>query len=128
MDQVKRSREGAFVCTMLQQMGRLPAAVQNAWVDAFAAKATAIITNVSGPRHRIQIAGTPVAGLAGWVPVTGPPGLGLSIVSYAGQLSAGLAGDAHLLPGCDRLLALLDEEIGALHTPAASSRPPEPGS
>ena len=128
MDQVKSSREGVFVYTMLQRMGQLPAAVQNAWVDAFAGKATAIVTNVSGPPHQIKIAGTPVAGIAGWVPVTGPLGLGLSIVSYAGQLSVGLASDAHLLPGHDRLLALLDEELGALHTPAASSSPPEPGS
>ncbi len=127
MDQVKSSREGAFVYTMLQRMGQLPAAVQNAWVDAFAGKATAIVTNVSGPRHRVQIAGIPVAGMMGWVPVTGPLGLGLSIVSYAGQLSVGLASDAHLLPDHDRLLALLDDEIGALHTPTASSSPPGPG-
>ena len=93
MDQIKSSREGVFVYTMLQWMGQLPAAVQNAWVDAFAGKATAIVTNISGPRHRIQIAGTPVAGMMGWVPVTGPLGLGLSIISYAGQLSVGLASD-----------------------------------
>ncbi len=37
--------------TMLQWMGQLPATVQNAWVDAFAGQATAIVTNVSGPRH-----------------------------------------------------------------------------
>ena len=128
MDQVKSSREGVFVSTMLQWMGQLPAAVQNAWIDAFAGKATAIVTNVSGPRDRVQIAGTPVAGMAGWVPVTGPLGLGLSIVSYAGQLTVGLASDAHLVPDHDRLLALLDDEIGALNTPAASSSPPEPGS
>jgi diacylglycerol O-acyltransferase / wax synthase len=109
-------------------MGQLPAAVQNAWVDAFAGKATAIVTNVSGPPHRVQIAGTPVAGMMGWVPVTGPLGLGLSIVSYAGQLTVGLASDAHLVPDHDRLLALLDDEVGALHTPTASSSPPEPGS
>ena len=127
-DQVKSSREGIFVYTMLQWMGQLPAAVQNAWIDAFAGKATAIVTNVSGPRHQVQIAGTPVAGMAGWVPVTGPLGLGLSIVSYAGQLSVGLASDTHLVPDHDRLLALLDDEIGALHTPAASSSPPKPGS
>ena len=128
MDQIKSSREGVFVYTMLQRMGQLPAAVQNAWVDTFAGKATAIVTNVSGPRHRIQIAGTPVAGIAGWVPVTGPLGLGLSIVSYAGQLTVGLASDTHLLPGHDRLLALLNDEIGALHTPTAPFSPPEPGS
>jgi diacylglycerol O-acyltransferase / wax synthase len=127
MDQVKDSREGVFVYTMLTWMGQLPAAVQNAWVDAFAGQATAIVTNVSGPRHRVQIAGTPVAGMAGWVPVTGPLGLGLSIVSYAGQLSVGLASDTRLIPDHDRLLALLDDEIGALHTPTASSSPPEPG-
>ena len=75
----------------------------------------------------MQIAGTPVAGMAGWVPVTGPLGLGLSIVSYAGQLSVGLASDAHLLPDHDRLLALLDGQIGALHTPTASSSPQSRG-
>jgi diacylglycerol O-acyltransferase / wax synthase len=128
IDQIKSSREGVFVSTMLQWMGQLPAAAQNAWVDAFAGKATAIVTNVSGPRYRIQLAGTPVAGMAGWVPVTGPLGLGLSIVSYAGQLSVGLASDARLLPDHNRLLALLDEEVGALHTPTASPSPPEPGS
>jgi len=65
--------------------------------------------------------------MMGWVPVTGPLGLGLSIVSYAGQLSVGLASDAHLVPDHDRLLALLDDEVGALHTSAPSSLP-EPGS
>ena len=65
--------------------------------------------------------------MMGWVPVTGPLGLGLSIVSYAAQLSVGLASDAHLLPDHDRLLALLDDEIGALHTPTASSSPPGQG-
>jgi len=127
MDQIKTSREGVFVSTMLQWMGQLPAAVQNAWVDAFAGKATAIVTNVIGPRYRVQLAGTPVAGIAGWVPVTGPLGLGLSIVSYAGQLTVGLASDTRLLPDHDRLLGLLDEEIGALHPPAAPPSPPEPG-
>src|ERR1019366_9848571 len=97
MDQVKSSREGVFVYTMLAWMGQLPAAVQNAWVDAFAGKATAIVTNVSSPRYRVQIAGTPVAGMAGWGPVTGPLGLGLSIVRYAGQPSGGLRSAEHTL-------------------------------
>ncbi len=100
------------------------AAVQNARVDAFAGKATAIVTNVSGPRHRVQIAGTPIAGMMGWVPATGPLGLGLSIVSYAGQLSVGLAGDAHLLPDHDRLLALLDEASGLFYGRASGPRRP----
>jgi len=127
MGQIKTSREAAFVHGMLRWMGQLPAAVQNAWVDAFAGKATAIVTNVAGPRHRVQLAGTPVAGMTGWVPVTGPLGLGFSIISYAGQLTVGLASDTRLLPDHDRLLGLLNEEVGALHTPTALSSPPEPG-
>ena len=127
MDQVKSSREGAFVYTMLQWMGQLPAAVQHAWADAFAGQATAIVTHVIGPRHRVQLAGTPVAGIAGWVPVSGPLGLGLSIVSYAGQLTVGLASDARLLPDHDRLLGLLEEEVSALRPPAAPSSPSAPG-
>jgi len=125
MDQIKSSREGVFVHAMLELMGQIPAAAQNAWIDTFAGNATAIVTNISGPRHRVQIAGTPVTGMLGWVPVTGPLGLGLSIVSYAGQLRVGLASDAHLLPDHDHLLALLDEEVSALDTPTASSGPPE---
>jgi diacylglycerol O-acyltransferase len=125
MDQIKSSREGVFVYAMLELMGQIPAAAQNAWIDAFAGKATAIVTNISGPRHRVQIAGTPITGMLGWVPVTGPLGLGFSIFSYAGQLRVGLASDAHLLPDHDHLLALLNEEVSALDTPTASSRPPE---
>ena len=128
LDHVKHSREGVFVYTMLELMGEVPAGVQNAWIDAFAGKATAIVTNVSGPRHRVQLAGIPVAGMMFWVPVTGPVGLGFSICSYAGQLSVGLASDAHLLPDHDWLLALLNDEVGALRAPAVSSIPPEPGS
>ena len=76
-------------------------------------------TGYSSPGHRSR---------AWWLgAVTGPLGLGLSIVSYAGQLSVGLVGDAHLVPDHDRLLALIDEEVGALRTPTASSSPPEPG-
>jgi len=126
MDQIKTSREGVFVSAMLQWTGQLPAAVQNAWADAFAGRATAIVTSVTGPRHRVQLAGTPVAGIAGWVPVTGPLGLGLSIISYAGQLTVGPASDTRLLPDHDRLLRLLDEEVSTLHTPAAPSSPPQP--
>ena len=128
MDQVKNSHEGAFVYTMLQWMGQLPAAVQNAWVDAFAGKATAIVTNVSGPRHRVQIAGTPVAGMAGLGTCHRPAGPRAQHRQLRRPAVVGLASDTHLLPGHDRLLALLDEEVSALHTPTASSSPPEPRS
>ena len=38
-------------------------------------------------------------------------GLGLSIFSYDGQLSVGLASDAELLPDPEHLIGLLDDEL-----------------
>ncbi len=117
LDQIKNSHEGAFVYNMLELMGQIPAGLQNAWIDTFAASATAIVTNVAGPRHQVQLAGAPVTGLLTWVPATGPVGLGLSAVSYAGQLTVAVASDARLLPDHDRLVALIDAEVSALALP-----------
>ena len=72
---------------------------------------------MAGPRQRLQLAGTPVAGLIAWVPATGPVGLGFSAVSYAGQLTVGVPSDASLVPDHDRLVALIDAEISALARP-----------
>ena len=115
--QLKNSSAGAFSYKMLELMGQIPAGLQNAWIDMFAASATAIVTNVAGPRHRIQLAGSPVTGLLVWVPATGPVGLGFSAVSYAGQLIVAVASNASLVPDHGRLVALIDEEISALARP-----------
>jgi diacylglycerol O-acyltransferase len=115
MDQIKASREGAFLYSMLELMGQVPTGAQNAWIDLFADKATAIVTNVAGPQHAVTLAGRRIVEVMAWVPVTGPVGLGLSVFSYNGLLAIGLVSDAQLLPDADRLLALLDDELGRLH-------------
>ena len=104
---------------MLQFMGHVPTPVQNRWLDAFSAKGTAIVTNMTGPQHQVALAGTPITGAMAWVPVTGPVGLGLSVFSYNGQLALGLASDAQVLPDRDRFLALLDDELEPLRAPDA---------
>lgn len=118
MDRIKGSREGVFIHAMLQVMGQIPRGLQNAWIDSFASKATAIVTNISGPSHEVQVAGVPVAGAMVWVPVTGPVGLGLSIVSWAGQVSVGLICDAQLMPDPQRFLALVGEELDRMRASA----------
>lgn len=119
MDGIKSTRESRFIFSMLSLMGQVPAALQNRWIDVFAGKASAIVTNMTGPQHPAELAGTPVTGAMAWVPVTGPVGLGLSIVSYAGQVAIGLASDAQLLPDRDRLLDLLDAELEPLRVRTA---------
>jgi diacylglycerol O-acyltransferase / wax synthase len=116
MDQIKTTREGAFLYSMLELMGQVPTGAQNAWIDSFGIKATAIVTNVAGPQQAVTLAGSGITEAMAWVPVTGPVGLGLSIFSYDGRLAIGLVSDAQLLPDADTLLALLDDELDSLRT------------
>jgi diacylglycerol O-acyltransferase len=116
MDQIKATREGAFLYTMLELMGQVPTAAQNAWIDAFANKATAIVTNMTGPQHAVALAGCRITDAMAWVPVTGPVALGLSIFSYDGRLAIGLVSDTQLVTDADKLLALLDDELDSLRS------------
>ena len=119
MDQIKSTREGAFLYSMLELMGQVPTAAQNAWIDAFANKATAIVTNMTGPQRAVSLSGRRVTEAMAWVPVTGPVGLGLSIFSYDRRLAVGLVSDAQLVPDADKLLAFLDDELDSLHSAKA---------
>lgn len=110
---LKGSREAAFIQGVLRAVGGLPARVQNSWIDTFAGRASAVVTNVAGPAVPLELAGVRVRDLLAWVPMTGPIGVGVSIVSYAGRLRVGLAADAELVPDHDELLALLDAELRA---------------
>jgi hypothetical protein len=47
----------------------------------------AAVPIIPGPREQVRLAGVPIAGFLAWVPCTGPIGVGLSICSYAGQLT-----------------------------------------
>jgi hypothetical protein len=49
-----------------------------------------------------------------WVPQTGPLGLGISILSYAGQVRIGILADAGLVPDPGELLADFCDEFDLL--------------
>jgi len=105
MDRVKSSGEGAVVAGALSILGRTPVQVEQKWLDLFAGRATAVVTNIAGPRDPVALAGVPLAGFTAWVPSTGPVGIGLAICSYAGQLLLGVAVDEALLPEPEQLLS-----------------------
>jgi diacylglycerol O-acyltransferase len=123
MDAIKRSPEAALTFALLRLAGLAPLAVQRAMVDVLAARGTLIVTNVPGPRHPVYLAGTKLAGLMFWVPQTGKLGLGVSIFSYAGQVTVGVSVDAGLVPDPHRLLLGFRAELEAL---AAASAEPSP--
>jgi diacylglycerol O-acyltransferase / wax synthase len=111
MQQIKGSRESAVVLGSLGVMGRVPAGAQRAWVDAFIGGAVAVVTNVKGPGEPVSLAGTRVAGMGLWVPSTGPLGIGVSALSYAGDVVVGLVVDDGVVPDGAGLASALDAEL-----------------
>jgi diacylglycerol O-acyltransferase len=111
---VKHSAEGAASFAILDLVGRLPYGVEQSFVDLFASKATAVITNVPGPRRPVYLAGCRVRGTIGWPPESGNIGLGVSVISYDGELTVGLLADEHLVRDPDAILASIAAEVRML--------------
>jgi len=103
MRALKESAEGVVSYGVLDVVGQAPPGVEKAVVEIFAAKGSAVMTNVAGPRKPVTLAGSTLRGTIGWVPMSGSIGLGVSIFSYAGDVLIGLAvdrlqvADPHLL-------------------------------
>ena len=104
MGRVKATHEPVIVYGVLGAMAQTPAQVEQAWLDLFARRASAVITNIAGPKEPVALGGVPLSGFVAWVPCTGPIGVGLSVCSYAGELVLGVAVDRALVPDSDALL------------------------
>jgi diacylglycerol O-acyltransferase / wax synthase len=114
MDAVKRSREAPVSYGLLSAVGLTPTWIERMVIGQFAAKATAVVTNVPGPSDRVSFAGAPVRGVVVWAPCSGNVGISVSIFSYAGELTLGLAVDARLVPEPQEIVDACDAELGAL--------------
>lgn len=111
---LKRSAEPLVVFSLLRAMGVLPQFVHTAMVKIFASKATAVFTNVPGPRAPLYLAGRKIRELYFWVPQAGRLGLGVSIFSYAGHVRMGVVTDAGLVPDPERIIDGFRAELDAL--------------
>lgn len=115
---LKRSAEPVVVYAILRLLGVVPLAVQNLVVKIFGTKATAVMTNVPGPREVLRLGGVPIQEIFFWVPQSGKLGLGISIISYAGHVRLGLASDAGLVPDPEVIVQGFHEELEALQASA----------
>lgn len=112
---LKRSVEPVVVLWILKMMGSLPPWVHRLVVWLFAAKTTAVMTNVPGPRQVLYVAGRAIRDIFFWVPQSGRVGLGISIFSYAGQVRLGVGTDAGLVPDPQVLVDGFHDEFDALY-------------
>jgi hypothetical protein len=72
------------------------------------------MTNVPGPRQTLYLAGAPVRSIMFWVPQSARLGLGVSIISYAGEVRVGVVTDSGLVPDPDAIVAGFHEELRAM--------------
>jgi WS/DGAT/MGAT family acyltransferase len=116
MDAIKDSPEALVSFGILQTMGVSPGPVFERVLQMFGSKATSVMTNVIGPNAPIYFAGSAMKQAMFWVPRSGGLGMGVSILSYNGQVWLGIATDAGLVPDPEKILdgfyAEFEEMVG----------------
>jgi WS/DGAT/MGAT family acyltransferase len=117
MDELKASLQPAVAMGVLSLLGYAPSRVQPLAVEFFGSKASAVLTNVPGPREQLYLAGKPLKSTMFWVPQSGRLGLGISILSYHGQVLLGVASDAGLVPDPERIVSEFEAELAELTRP-----------
>lgn len=114
MDEIKASSEAVAALGILQALGAVPLEAEDQVVRMFSSKATAVITNVPGPREKLHLAGRSLQHVMPWVPRAGKIGMGVSIFSYAGEVRLGIVTDAGLVPDPETILDGYLEEFNHL--------------
>jgi WS/DGAT/MGAT family acyltransferase len=114
MATVKAGAQAASTFAILAVVGALPSWAHRLAVRVLGAKSTAIVTNVPGPTAPVFLAGARLVRLTFWVPQAGSVGLGVSILSYAGDVTIGVAADRNLVPDPQVLVAAAEDELADL--------------
>ena len=118
MDELKRSPEALVAYAVLNLMGFAPVEVERLGLRFFGSKATAVLTNVPGPREPLYLAGRRLNHVMFWVPQSGHLGLGISILSYAGGVMLGVATDEGLVSDPERIVDGFEKEFKSLRQKA----------
>ncbi|HET7339301.1 MAG TPA: wax ester/triacylglycerol synthase family O-acyltransferase [Candidatus Dormibacteraeota bacterium] len=114
MDELKRSPEAMVAFGILNVMGVAPVEVERLGLRFFGSKATAVLTNVPGPREPLYLAGRKLDSVMFWVPQSGRLGLGISILSYAGGVMLGVASDEGLVEDPEKIVDGFEREFKSL--------------
>jgi len=134
---LKGSMQPPLTLVVLGLLGLLPALIQSPAIEMFSRKGTLVASNVPGPQSPLYMCGQRISEMYFWVPQSGSMGIGISILSYAGQVFFGMIADEALVedpqalvdritPEFERLL--LAVTVGALAGKEEPSPPPSPAS
>ena len=122
MNRLKSSPEAVVTLAVLRAMGWAPNLVEHLGVSFFGSKCSLVLTNVPGPRERLHLCGVPLDRLLFWVPQSARMGLGISIFSYANEVTIGVLSDAAVLAEPQVVADALEAELALLIGAVAVSR------
>jgi len=111
MEAIKQSLQPPMSLVALAVMGLLPAALQTPAIDLFSRKASAVVSNVPGPRAPLYLCGQRIDEMYFWVPQSGSIGLGVSLLSYAGRLHFGVITDRALVESPREIIEAFAQEF-----------------
>lgn len=114
MQQLKSSKQAAVTLGFLAALGMGPSAIQKPVLEMLSQKATAVLTNVPGPQESLYLAGSRMKEMMFWVPQNGGIGLGISILSYNGQVFFGLISDRRLVAEPSEIISRFKQEFEKL--------------
>lgn len=114
MRALKGSPQAIATYTVLNALGASPSAVESFAVDLLSRKASAVVSNVPGPRAPLYFCGHRIEQMYFWVPQSGSIGVGVSILSYVDEVMFGLVADAGLVPEPQSALAAVADEFERL--------------
>ena len=114
MGAIKRSPQAPLSLALLGLIGALPGSLQPTAIDFFGSKASLVLSNVPGPVRRRFIAGAPIRHVMFWGPESGHLGLGLGVLSYAGEVMFGTISDAGLVPQPEILVRSISQALTEL--------------
>jgi diacylglycerol O-acyltransferase len=114
MSELKGSYQPLLAFAVLAIAGLMIKPVQDAILNLFAKKATAVMTNVPGPGKPLTFCGSTIRQTMFWVPASGHIGVGVSILSYAGGVQFGLITDSALCPDPQAIIERFQPEFDKL--------------
>jgi WS/DGAT/MGAT family acyltransferase len=114
MQKLKHSRQAMATLAILAAMALAPDALRERAVATLSANVSAVITNVRGAPQIRYFSGRRIARELFWVPQAGDIGVGISLLSYAGQVNVAIVTDIKLVPDPARLAQRLHAEFDAL--------------
>ncbi|KAI94371.1 acyltransferase [Rhodomicrobium udaipurense JA643] len=105
MQALKQSLEPPVTLGLLEVIGHAPQMVQDRLFNMLMKRATAVMTNVPGPKESLYLGGARVSQIMFWVPQSGDIGMGVSILSFNDMVQFGLITDAAMVPDPEAIIA-----------------------